>query len=140
MILYVSYEELRALKAGADALLVEGGGEEATVLAPAEDRARVEAFAPLLVGDVSLSTLEQLRGVQIAVTAIVECLRAEMEATVLNTHAAHEYAVSAYFDFAHALCVADRLQEMASEMAAMIELVTGEPASPEAARTFRFPD
>ena len=48
--------------------------------------------------------------------------------------------MAAYFDFAHALSVAHRLEEMLTEMAALIELVTGEAPDAEAARTFRFPD
>jgi hypothetical protein len=48
--------------------------------------------------------------------------------------------VAAYFDFAHALTVSNRVQEMAGEMEALIELVTGEPPDPRAARSFRFPD
>ena len=140
VILHFSYEELTALKAGADALLAGEGLIPASVLAPPESRARVEALVPLLEGDVSLTTLEELCGVRIAVTAIAECLRAEMEAVVVSTHAADEGAVSAYFDFAHAFTVAHRVGEMADEMAALIELVTGSSPTPEAARDFQFPD
>jgi hypothetical protein len=64
----------------------------------------------------------------------------QMESAVLATHAADEDAVSAYFDFAHGLTVLHRIEEMAEEMEAMIELVTGDSPSAEAARTFRFPD
>jgi hypothetical protein len=63
-----------------------------------------------------------------------------MESMVLATHAADEDAVSAYFDFAHGLTVSHRIGEMAAEMEAMIELMTGGPVSEDAARTFRFPD
>ena len=140
MILHFSYEELRALKAGADACLAGQGMIRTTVLAPPESRARVEALLPLLSGDLSLSSLEEFRGVQVAVTAIVEFLRAEMEAVVLSTHAADEGAVSAYFDFAHAFTVAHRIGEMVDEMTALIELVTGSPPTAEAARDFQFPD
>ena len=56
------------------------------------------------------------------------------------THAADEAAVSAYFDFAHAFSVAGRIREMAAEMEDVIELVNGDTPSPEAARTFEFPD
>jgi hypothetical protein len=63
-----------------------------------------------------------------------------MESMVLATHAADEDAVSAYFDFAHALTVAHRIEELGSEMEAVIELVTGETPSAEAVRSFRFPD
>ena len=74
------------------------------------------------------------------IDAIVECLRVEMESGVVATHAADEQAVAAYFDFAHALTVAHRLDEMASEMEAMIELVTGEPSTSATSRSFHFPD
>ncbi len=140
MILHFSYEELRALRAGADVFLEGEGAATGAVLAPSESRARVEALQPLLHGDLSLSTLEELWGVQTAVTAIVECLRAEMESLVVAMHAADEGAVAAYFDFAHAFIVSHRIGELASEMAAMIELVTGSPPTNESARDFQFPD
>ena len=140
MILRCNYEEVRALRSGARALLEGDAGVTSIVLAPSESRARVEALLPLLDGDLSLGTLQEVRGVAMAVHAIVESLRAEMEAVVLATHAADEGAVAAYFDFAHALTVSNRVQEMAAEMEALIELVTGEPADAAAARSFRFPD
>lgn len=112
----------------------------ATVLAPSETLARVEALVSRLEGDLSLDTLEELHEVQTGVAAIVEFLRVEMETAVLATHPADESAVAAYFDFAHALAVSARLQEMAEEMEALIELVTGESPSPQTAQTFRFPD
>lgn len=140
MILHCNYEEVRALRSGARSLLDGDLGISVTVLAPSESRARVEALLPQLDGDLSLTTLHQVRSVAMAVHAIVESLRAEMEAVVLATHAADEIAVAAYFDFAHALTVSNRLQEMASEMEALIELVTGEPADAETVRSFHFPD
>jgi len=140
VILHFSYEELRALRTGADVFLDGESGATGAVLAPSESRARVEALQPLLHGDMSLSTLEELWGVQTAVTAIVECLRAEMEALVVAMHAADEGAVAAYFDFAHALIVSRRISELAGEMAALIELVTGSPPKSEAAHDFQFPD
>lgn len=140
MILRCNYEEVRALKSGARSLLNGEAGISAMVLAPSQSRARVEALLPQLDGDLSLTTLQQARSATMAVHAIVESLRAEMEAVVVATHAADESAVAAYFDFAHALTVANRLQEMVSEMEALIEVVTGEPIDAEAARSFRFPD
>jgi len=141
VILHFNYEEIQALTAGARAYLGEAGAPEAAaVLAPTESRARVEALLPRLVGDLSLYTLEELRAVQGAVATVVELLRVQMESAVLATHAADEDAVSAYFDFAHGLTVLHRIDEMAEEMEAMIELVTGDSPSAEAARTFRFPD
>ena len=140
MILHVNYEELTALRSGARVLLAREEAGEASVLAPCEERARVEALLPHLVGDLSVSTLHDLREVQTAVHAIVACLRVEMELAVVTTHAADEEAVAAYFDFAHGLSVAHRIDEMASEMEALIELVTGGPATEETVRSFLFPD
>jgi hypothetical protein len=141
VILHFNYEEVQALRAGARAFLdQEPGSPASAVLAPPESRARVEALLPRLDGDLSLSTLAELRNVQAGVEAILEYLRVEMEATVLATHPADESAVTAYFDFAHALVVANRIRELNAEMEALIEVVTGESPSFEAARSFRFPD
>lgn len=141
MILRCNYEEVEALRAGARALLERTGDTAAsTVLAPPESRARVEALLPRLMGDLSLATLDELRGVQAGIGAIVEQLREEMESEVLAAHAADESAVTAYFAFAHALTVQSRVGELAEEMEAIIELVTGGAPSPESLRRFRFPD
>lgn len=140
VILRCNYEEIRALRSGARSLLEGDVGAAGMVLAPSLTRARVEALLPQLDGDLSLVTLDDVRGVALAVHVIVESLRAEMEAVVLATHAADEGAVEAYFDFAHALTVENRLQEMGSEMEALIELVTGDVPDEAAVRSFRFPD
>jgi hypothetical protein len=141
VILHFNYEEMQALRAGARAYLGrEGGATTSAVLAPSETRVHVEALLPQLAGDLSLSTLAELRAVQGAVRAVVEGLRVQMESMVLATHAADEDAVSAYFDFAHSFTVLHRIDEIAAEMEALIELVTGDTPSPDAARTFQFPD
>lgn len=141
MIVRCSYEELAALRSGVRVCLgSEVGAPVPAVMAPPESRADVEALAPRLEGDLSVTTLAEVRAVDGAVTTIVECLRAEMEAAVVMTHPAGETAVSAYFDFAHALSVLHRLAEVSAEMTAMIELVTGQPPTESAARTFDFPD
>jgi hypothetical protein len=140
VILYFNYEELTALRAGAQVLLDRDEPSYGSVLAPPESRARVEALLPRLEGDISLSTLEEVRGVLTAIEAIVECLRVEMESTVVATHAADEGAVAAYFDFAHGFTVQHRVGEMATEMEALIELVTGGRPTDGTARTFQFPD
>ena len=140
MILHFNYEELTALKAGAHVFLEGGETERGAVLAPPEARARVEALVPLLEGDISLSTLQELRGIEAAVIAIVDRLRVEMESVVVATHAADEGAVASYFDFAHAFTVAHRLGEMASEMEALIELMTGSPPTSDVLTSFCFPD
>ena len=140
MILHCNYEELTALRFGARSVLAEDAGSECSVLAPPESRDQVEALLARLEGELPLPTLWEVWQVAEAVEAILESLRLEMETQVLTAHAADENAVAAYFDFAHVLTVAQRLREMVSEMEALIELVTGVPATPEVARTFRFPD
>lgn len=140
MILHVNFEELTALRSGARVLLDREDEGEGFVLAPCEERSRVEALLPQLEGDLSVSTLHEVRVVQSGVQTIVEGLRLEMEVAVVAMHAADEGAVAAYFDFAHALTVAHRVDEMASEMEALIELVTGAPATDETSRSFLFPD
>lgn len=140
MILRFNYEELTALRAGAEVFLDQGEAGGGRVLAPSEEHARVEALLPLLEGDVSLSTLDEVRNVKAAVGAIATMLQAEMESVVIATHPAGERAVSAYFDFAHVFTVAHRIEQVADEMEALIELVTGEPATAETARSFVFPD
>lgn len=140
MILHCNYEELTALAAGGRALLEEDRATSSHVSVSAASRVRVEVLLPRLVGDLVFDTLADVREVAAAVDAIVTHLRAEMEAAVLATHAADESAVAAYFDFAHALTVSRRLEEMAVEMEALIELVTGQAADQTAALAFRFPD
>ena len=140
MILHCNFEEIQALKAGGSSLL-EGGAEGSScVPAPAESRARVEALLPLLVGDFDVESLADARGLRVGVAAIVDHLRAEMEALVVDSHAADEGAVAAYFDFAHALSVSHRLDELVAEMEAVVELLTGESADDGAGLAFRFPD
>lgn len=140
MILDCNYEEIKALQEGARVLLEAGAGEPCAVAAPPASRARVEAFVPLLDGPLEVRTLATQEELECAVDAIVACLRAEMEVAVTATHPASEGAVAAYFDFAHALSVQGRIRELGAEMHALIELVTGEPATPEMARGFVFPD
>ena len=140
MILQFNYEELTALKAGANGLLREGEPPGGVVLAPPERRARVEALVPMLDGDVSLESLAEVHDVQVAIETIVGWLRSEMESAVLATHPAEESAVAAYFDFAHAFTVSHRVSEMATEMSALIELMTGAPPTDETARAVHFPD
>jgi hypothetical protein len=141
VILSCNFEEVEALKGGARALLDRtSGSSPVVVLAPPESRARVEALLPRLKGDLSIATLGELRAVRVAIEAIVEHLREEMESHVLAAHAADESAVNAYFAFAHALTVASRVRELGEEMEAIIELVTGDSPTGETLRTFRFPD
>ncbi len=140
MIFRCNFEELSALRQGARAVLDEHVPEEATVVAPPEERERVASILPRLDGDLSIGTLAEHRALRKAVQAIVERLRAEMEVTVAASHPADEGAVAAYFDFAHAYSVLSRLNEIGREMEALIELVTGRPPTDEIARSFVFPD
>ena len=139
MILHCNFEEIQALKAGGRSFLDGGAEGSVPVRAPAGTRAHVEALLPRLVGDLDVESLAEAHGVRVAVGTIVGHLRAEMEAFVVDTHAADEAAVAAYFDFAHALSVSHRLDELVAEMEALVELLTGEPADDEAALSFRFP-
>ena len=97
MVLYFSYEELQALRAGASALL-DGrvvATAPAAIMTTPENLVQVEQILPLLQGDMSVATLVDLRNVQSAVGPIVEYLRIEMESPVLAPAAAAEAAVSA---------------------------------------------
>lgn len=141
MILHCNYEELRALRQGAHVLL-EHGGQEAgsSVAAPPEDVGDVERLLPRLDGDLGIETLDEQRAVAAALRAIVASLRTNMEEAVVASHPGHETAVEAYFDYAHALSVLERAEEMGAEMEALIEVVTGSVATDGVARTFVFPD
>lgn len=140
MILYINYEEVRALQLGARSFLRDEGHGACAVAAPPAARAEVGALEERLVGDLEVDTLAQQQALVSALSAIVECLRVEMETLVGETHPAHEGAVAAYFDYAHVLSVLSRLREMGSEMAAMIEVMTGGPVDAVTAATFHFSD
>ena len=140
MIVHCNFEELTALKAGAHQVLEGYAPEHGVIAAPPEERERVAALMPRLDGDFSVTTLEEQRSFLLGVSIIVEMLRVEMESMVATNHPAHEVAVSAYFDFAHAFSVQARLYEIGLEIEALVELVTGGPVTDELARDFAFPD
>ena len=140
MILHCNYEELQALRSGARSLLGENPESRCAVASLESRRAGVEALVPRLVGDMDFHTLGELRNTSSAIGAIVECLRAEMDALVVATHPAHEYAVAAYFDYAHAYSVLSRLRELDEQMEAMIEVVIGGRPDERVIREFVFPD
>lgn len=140
MILHCNYEELQALRSGAETVLRGDGPEGFAVAAPSRSRARVEAMLPTLQGDLSLSTLAEQEACEEAVRAILAVQKAEMDAAVVANHPAAEVAVAAYFDYAHSRSVLGRLEEMGRHMRALIEVVTGAPADEQAALTFAFPD
>ncbi len=140
MIVHCNFEELTALKAGASQVLDGGAPEHGVIAAPPEEREQVAALLPRLDGDFSVTTLAEQRSLLNAVAIIVEMLRVEMESMVAANHPAHEVAVSAYFDFAHAFSVQARLYEVGLEMEALVELVSGGSITDEMARDFAFPD
>lgn len=139
MILTCTFEEIGALRHGASHLLGERSRGRLPVAAPPMGREEVEALLPRLTGDLALETLAEQRQVLQAVAAIVDYLKEEMDLWVMTNHPADEAAVSAYFLYAHALTVLARLSEMGHEMEALIEIVTGSPATPQVAATFHFP-
>ena len=139
MILRCNFEELGALRHGARTFLAQGARGGAAVAAPAEGAEQVEAFLSRLSGDLGVRTLAEQRQLFEAVSAVVGTLREEMELAIIAAHAADEAAVASYFLFAHALTVLARLSEMGQEMEALIEVVTGSLATPEAALSFVFP-
>jgi hypothetical protein len=140
MLLRCNFEELDALKKGAEALLARSPGEGPLVAAHPEGPEEVRALLPRLTGDITMETLAHQRKVLVAVATIVASLKQEMDASVLATHPAEEMAVSSYFLYAHSLSVLNRVTEIGQEMEAIIEVMTGSPASAELAGSIRFPD
>jgi hypothetical protein len=140
VILRCTFEELSALQAGAERVLAEASSGAAVVTAPPEVVAEVEALMPRLTGDLSLFTLADQRRVAGAIGFIVNELKQRMDIMLLEQHPASEYAVQAYFEYAHALRVQYRANRIGFEMAAMIELMTGKAATAEASRKITFPD
>jgi len=141
VILHCSYEELRALAAGAELVLAQeetGGGQ--AVAAPAGAKAQVELLLPRLTGDLSVTTLAEQRRLREAVALICDSLRRRLEGEVVAHDPAYEEAVNLYFEYGHALRVLDRLDRMGEQMRAMIELMTGHGPTEEAATTITFPD
>lgn len=141
MILFCNFEELRAISAGAELLLSDEQGESGGgVAAPPEALAQVERLQPRLTASIEIRTLADQQGLRSALSLICETLHSRMESKVLEYHPAHEEAVSLYFDYAHVFAVLGRLESIGTEMNAIIELMTGSPATPEDAATKTFPD
>jgi len=142
MIVRCNYEELQALAAGVR-LVVRAdlpSGETSVVAAPSETFAAVESLAPRLTGDITVSTLLEQRQLRMAVECICTALHDSMESRFLDLHPADEHAVDFYFAYAHARTVLERVEHAGAEMEAMIEVMTGEPATEAAARDISFPD
>jgi hypothetical protein len=140
VILYCNFEELRALAAGAELYLTERDGpSQGCVAAPSRAVAEVEQLRPRLSHSLSIVTLAEQRAVRKAIFAICEELHERLEETVLQYHPAHEEAVALYFDYAHAFGVLNRLDEIGTEMTALIEVMNGQ-VTDQAAATVTFPD
>jgi hypothetical protein len=140
MILSCNFEEMNALSHGVRAFLGEPGITESAVAAPTATRAAVESLLIRVDGEFSVRTLADQMELEGALRAVVECLREELDSCVLATHAASEEAVSAYFDFAHALSVLGRASDMGEEMSALVGLMSGAPPNERTIREFVFPD
>jgi len=140
VILHCTFEELAALSAGAERVLAEANGAGVAVAAPPEIVSDLEALGPRLIGDLSINTLAEARSIARALMYVLGDLKARMDSFILTENPAGERTVQAYFEYAHVLTVEDRLRRIGDQMAALIELMTGEPPTEQSARSIAFPD
>jgi hypothetical protein len=141
VIVTFSFEEIQALRQGARAVLdrdVDSAG--VAVAAPPEERVRVERLIARLNGHLSMGTLAEQRRTQAAVSTIARVLLDRMHREIDASHPAAEPAVAAYFEYAHARTVLQRVRDIGGHMTALIEVVTGSPPDDLVAETFAFPD
>lgn len=136
MILHCNFEELSAANASASRVL--GAHESGGVAAPPEVIADIEALSGRLTGDLTIDSLSELRGVRRAIDFLLSDARTRTDSFILEEHAAAESAVLSYFEYAHLLALADRAERMDEQMAALIELMSGQPVNDETARTYSF--
>jgi len=140
VILWCNYEEMQAVRFGAEAVLSSEPESTCAVAAPPAVREDLEQLLATLEGDLGVATLQDQRNLRRGLEAVVECLQAEMRSDVVHAHPAHEAAVAAYFYYAHAVVVLGRVVELGEEMEALLEVLTGREATPELAASFQFPD
>jgi hypothetical protein len=138
VILHCNFEELRALAAASELILAQAGDQSAVAAVPAEERQRVERLQPLLVGDISVDSLELQRSLVGAVRFLCAGLLHRLDDRVVESGPASEDAVNLYFDYGHARAVLHRLEEMGAEMEAIAELISG--GNPAASGGVSFPD
>lgn len=138
MILYCNFEELSALSAATERTLESAAQGNHAVAAPPQAVADLEALLPRIGPEITITSLAEHASVRRALGFLMDGLRARLDATVLEQHAAAEDAVLAYFDFAHTLTVLQRLDHVGAEMAALVEVITGHPASSDVAQRFTF--
>lgn len=141
MIVTFNFEEIQALRRGADVVLErEPGTAPVAVAAPPEARVRVEALLERLDAPLSMRTLAEQRRTQAAVGTIARALLDRMHQEIDASHPAAEPAVAAYFEYAHARTVLLRIREVGEHMTALIEVVTGSAPDDLVAESFAFPD
>jgi hypothetical protein len=140
VILYLSFEELTALRSGIEHVLEADALAGHGIAAPPQIVADLEQLAPQLNGDITIETLDQQRRTRASVAYLLHEARVAMDQYILEQHAAAETAVAAYFDYAHVLNVLHKLDRMYEEMAALVQIVTGNDPDSDAARRFSFPD
>lgn len=139
MILRCSFEELSAVRAAAGSVLAAAG--TVGVAAPPEVSADIEALIARLEGDLGVATLHELRGITRALEFLVADARNRTDASIVeHNNPAAEPAVISYFEYGHLLTLYDRAVRLGVEMAALIELMTGQSVTDESARNFSFPD
>lgn len=140
MVLYLSFEELAALGSCAERVLLANSVSGHGIAAPPQLVADVEQFSHRLTGDIAIETLEDQRTLQLVLRHLLDRSRAAMDEAVILQHAAAEGAVAGYFEYAHVLTVSHRLNAIGEEMAAIVQLMTGEDPDSEGARRFSFPE
>lgn len=141
MILFLSYEELAAMRSGAERLLAAHAAQDGQgVAAPPQVIADLEQITPLLTGDLTISTLEQQGRTRAAVALLRDDALRLMNTHILEQHPAAESAIAAYFEYACLLGVLAGLDRIHDEMVAIIRVATGNEPDGETARRFSFPD
>ncbi|NJD09283.1 MAG: hypothetical protein FIB01_02185 [Gemmatimonadetes bacterium] len=138
MILHCDFEELAAL-AAATGRTLEAAGHQPAVTAPPQAIVELEALLPRLVGDIAIDTLAEQSSLRRAIAFLTDELRARLDRIILEQHPAAEDAVLAYFEYARVLTVLERLDRIGHDMAALVELLTGEPAGAESTQHMSFP-
>lgn len=138
MILRCTFEELSAVKAAAARVI--GGAGSGGIAAPPDVIADVEALLGRMDGDVSVRTLADVRGIARTTEFILEETRSRTDDFILAQHPAAEDAVTSYFEYAYILTFMDRVRRLDAEMCALIELMTGEAPTDDAAVRVSFDD
>jgi hypothetical protein len=140
VILYLSFEELAALGSCAERMLLANAGVGHGIAAPPQLVADVEQFSHRLDGDITITSLEDQRTLDLVVRHLLDQSRDAMDEAVILQHAAAESAVAGYFEYAHVLSVSHRLGAIGEEMAAIVHVMTGSDPDSESGRRFSFPE